>query len=482
MRPDIPKNMDLRIRTAQAKILRARDYIVHVEQCIVEETAELAFFERDPHGWIFRRWRRAFELDSYPVVTASTRLRDYLNHRKNRRSHRAIELEDLESRLMEIEREVLAKVGTMRPGAGRVPWPAPLPPFHGYESVLVTGAAVRRHAQEYEAELMAESAAKNQEQNDDGASPGEGDIRAMQTRALAWDSPNRLVEGRIRLQNGTSFHVTAAGKAEIELLQVAIDADQSGGVVGKTWNLACAILLSGCNWTGWDEWYRRLVSPLGNLVAQPIELLPGMSMEAAKLARNQRYDEVLAMLRRSWLPDNLGNLVTFIAGDPVSPFVLYDFWRSAGFSDKIARNWFLNTQAHTLVFQESMNSYGRETWNAMNHAGLVVQGLEIPLVRAISEFNLSALQPIMADLGMAKCLRISDCHAALLAHPDENGIKERLRPYGYDRLVGVEPPPGLSWQELQSWRQQIRGMAGAITDLFVGSPPVPLDVQKLLLK
>ena len=171
---------------------------------------------------------------------------------------------------------------------------------------------------------------------------------------------------------------------------------------------------------------------------------------------------------------------SFVRGSHAMPSRLFRFWKEQGFSEEIARNWFLKAQPHTWCFMSDQNAFGQETWKAMRHVDLVLEAADIPLERGIGQFGLQPLRSAMEAVGLKPVRVVTECRAALLAHPDPDEVRTALAHHGYLQLHAVEPPPGLTWEEFQSWRMQIRTMGALLIDLYIDN--VPKDERRTLLQ
>lgn len=125
-KPLIPKSLAARIRGAQTRLQSCIQEQIWAEKRIPETEAKLAAFDADPEGWSELNYPTCGGPSSYPVQTHITHAREYLARKIERRPAEAQALEDALQNLQEVEADVLAKVQSMRPTPGRVPWPKPV--------------------------------------------------------------------------------------------------------------------------------------------------------------------------------------------------------------------------------------------------------------------------------------------------------------------------------------------------------------------
>lgn len=130
--PPIPKRLAARIRGAQKKVEEKRGDIMVSEYNVRQDKKRVKEFESDPNGFAARHYGQ-HGVDSYPVQTNIERCRERISYHNRRKNERIGELAELETALMKIEEEILAEVNYMRPTAGRVPWPDPLPTFQKHQ-------------------------------------------------------------------------------------------------------------------------------------------------------------------------------------------------------------------------------------------------------------------------------------------------------------------------------------------------------------
>ncbi|MBM6595346.1 hypothetical protein [Microvirga pudoricolor] len=137
--PPIPKKLAARIRAAQAKVVNARGWIESTEFNALQDEARWNEFVRDPEAFA-RKHYPGHGVDSYPVQTNTSRIREKLDKLPARRERNRRELEEADALLANVEAEVLEEVSRMRPTAGRVLWPPPLEPYETFHARVMAEA------------------------------------------------------------------------------------------------------------------------------------------------------------------------------------------------------------------------------------------------------------------------------------------------------------------------------------------------------
>jgi hypothetical protein len=102
----------------------------------------------------------------------------------------------------------------------------------------------------------------------------------------------------------------------------------------------------------------------------------------------------------------------------------------------------------------------------------------------IAALTYSELKTVMADLDLRPERSTVRCRSSILefSQGQRDRVRKTLDDRGFEEVWVVHSPPDQTWVEFQSWRQQIRGMAEAITDLSWGNLIPAQDRDALLLK
>jgi len=476
--PDLPKNLAKQLIQAQKRVLEVQRRIISAEARIKEEAAELETYALSPRTWVTSVYGPGMAMDAYPPTTRISRLKESYEGRIARRPVRALAYQEALDNLNRLEKKILEEITGIRASTGRVDWPNPLPAFYGYDNVLDVGPDTKALVAALETKALSQALASTQALNDDEAPAGDGSSEALQQRRVSFAS-NSLKSGNLILRNGVSLTVSAWSQECIDNLQSLINEDQSGGVVGNVWDVAVGLVLTGCDWHGYQAWW----TALNNNVRAELDI---SCFETQRVFDRKKHSEtkelssrISSLLFSTYLPEELTSLPSFFHGEVAKPSQVFRFWKEAGFSDKIAANWFLKSQPNAGLFQISCQPYGRETWSALQNSGLVLSGSDIPLAWSLGYFPRSTLADVIKNLGLNPSRRTSECHETLLSFSDPKRVIIALEPHGYENLRAILPPTPLTWTQFQGWRMQIKCMAALICALYFDE--VPHKEKALLL-
>jgi hypothetical protein len=476
--PPIPKRLAKQISHAQARVLDARNRIISAELRIKEESAELDIYAQNPRDWVTKVYGPKMAIDAYPPTTRISRIQEDYKRRIARRPIRALSYHQALEDLDKLEQRILNQLAGMRPSSGRVAWPSPLAPFEGYDSASNICPDTKTQVQLLEAKELGVAQDLKDASSDDGAPFGDGSRDALLQRRQTFAEVS-LKSGILILRNGVSLTVKAWSEDCIEAMQAVINKDQSGGVSGNVWDIAVGLILTGCDWPGYEEWW----ATINTTVRSQLDLSNfriQRSFDADRHAEAKELSNLISScLSSCYLPEELVSLPSFFYGEVAKPSQLFQFWKEAGFSEIIARNWFLKSQPSVGLFRVSDQPYGRETWSAIQNIGLVQSGSDIPLSWSLAHFPRSTLADVIKDLDLTPSRRTSGCREILLSISDPNKAIRALGIYGYEDLRATLPPTQLTWTQFQGWRMQIRCMAALISDLFFNK--VPQSARAVLL-
>ncbi|GEM_PF-5712201 len=143
-RPAIPKRLAARVRAAQAKVLDARGWIEATAFNSLQEEVRWNEYSRDAEAFA-REYYPNHGVNSYPVQTNTSRMREKLDRLPARMERNRRELEEAETNLTKVESEVLQEVTGMRQTSGRGPWPDPLEPYEAFHCRAMARAYHQRN-------------------------------------------------------------------------------------------------------------------------------------------------------------------------------------------------------------------------------------------------------------------------------------------------------------------------------------------------
>ncbi|MEF3134629.1 hypothetical protein OS035_24540 [Rhizobium sp. 268] len=125
-KPDIPKRLAARIRAAQTRLEDCCNSVSGSDFNHRQAADELAEYDANPEAYARKNYGN-HGIDSYPVTTRISRLREKVAYHSTRGDVRKQRIADAVAELEMVEAEVLAEVSGMRPTSGRVPWPKTIP-------------------------------------------------------------------------------------------------------------------------------------------------------------------------------------------------------------------------------------------------------------------------------------------------------------------------------------------------------------------
>ncbi len=143
VRPPIPKRLAARIRAAQTKVLDARGWIEATAFNSLQDEARWNDFARNPEAFA-RKYYPGHSVDSYPVQTSTSRIRERLDKLPARMERNQRDLDAADAELVKVEAEVLEEVGRMRATSGRVSWPPALEPYAQFHARAMAKAEHQR--------------------------------------------------------------------------------------------------------------------------------------------------------------------------------------------------------------------------------------------------------------------------------------------------------------------------------------------------
>lgn len=293
-----------------------------------------------------------------------------------------------------------------------------------------------------------------------------------------------FVEGRVRLSDSVSITISGPFDDAVARLQSVVDVDHSGPTFGHTWKLAWGIVWAGIIWPGWERYHDRLrhdyLTKLGDM-PQYRDAVYGSESQRKK-AMWEYYEQAQGLSRNHYMPEGV-QLPDFVEGPAARPCVLRQTIERAGLSDEVAREWFLKSLSSQRLHRERSYDFTVDAWHILRDRGLVVGSDRIPLNEAVRILSLAEMRSVIKQLGLEapRTLRGSrDVIVAAGARNLETVASALVELCGFANFSMILPPDGIDWLDFQSWRQQIRGMAEAVTDLSIGGVRQEADRAILL--
>ncbi len=276
----------------------------------------------------------------------------------------------------------------------------------------------------------------------------------------------------IRLGNGLIVPMVSTFQDAGEKLQESINEDQNGSVFGNVWNLATAFVLAGIDWPGWISWHAALRKKyIGRLIGQPQYRDAIWSSEAErKKIMWDRFNTSMSLARTGYLPEGVYH-PQFLEGTPAKPSLLRKAAASSDLSNEALTEWFLCSYASQQVSRGANPSFGSSSWQLLRRSGLILSGQDVPIQAILRDMSMSELRRTQEVLGMRaeRSLAMSAARILELALDKERAVRNAIaRATSCRKFSMIQPPAGVPWDDFQSWRQQIKGMARTITDLFSG--------------
>lgn len=275
---------------------------------------------------------------------------------------------------------------------------------------------------------------------------------------------------RIKFANGKTISVTSPFPDGIDLLQDAITQDQSGGVYGATWPLACAFVRSGVNWIGWATYHSKLREAYQQKLGENSEYRYSAwnSEKERKEIMWSRHDTCRSLANFHYIPDDV-MLPNFIEGSPAAPSVMRMTTENKGLSGDVLEGWFLKSFASQQFHLFTSSDHDPLIWHAMKESGLAVSSANIEPEEGLNLLDINSLRGALNCFNLPKARSAAEARRLILA-----GVsRDELQSYLIEKTLvksywKVLPPNGVSWDDFQSWRQQIKGMGEAVSDIFSG--------------
>ena len=277
---------------------------------------------------------------------------------------------------------------------------------------------------------------------------------------------------RINFSKGESIYIDSPFEDAVDLLGQAIESDQSGSTVGRAWELACAFVVSGADWPGWEQYHLKLRSEYQKLLPDGVEHRAGVysTEKDKKDAMWRHHDIAQGMMKNHYIPEGV-MLPSFIEAEPAQPSVMRSFAEDCGLPQEVIKEWYLRSFGGCQITVGANVNYSEDAWHYLVDSPAITFGEDMPPGELAKNLNMTQIRGIMKKLGspMAKTLSQSRMQLQEDIAAGDDRLIDAVRSFSADEnLYMVMPPGSLDWDDFQSWRQQIKGMAEAVTDIYLG--------------
>jgi hypothetical protein len=143
---------------------------------------------------------------------------------------------------------------------------------------------------------------------------------------------------------------------------------------------------------------------------------------------------------------------------------------SRGLSEEFIDVWFLKSFASRQFHLLESPDHDTLAWHAMKGAGLVVSSEFISPYEALRLLEFAELRVMIRCFNLPRARSGSEARRII----SNNVLPGDLRSFlnektAFKNYWKILPPDGIDWDDFQSWRQQIKGMGEAISDIYSGS-------------
>jgi hypothetical protein len=281
---------------------------------------------------------------------------------------------------------------------------------------------------------------------------------------------------RIYLNNNKSIEVASDFFDGVQFLDLRLQEEFSGSAIGDIWPLAEVIVRSGADWIGWLKYYNRLRPGYLLALGDRDEYRYGRwETEKDRKADMWKHCEIAISLRTNgyYVPDEV-QMPQFIEGIPARPSIFRKMADEHNLPMDVLYQYFLRS-FDSCQFADGLNeNYDEFAWSSLRKAGIVSSGDAIPTVSAVGDLTMKEMRAVLRQLGEKSepSLWGNKRKIADLASADEARIRKAISNVrDWENTFMVHPPPGMSWKDFQSVRQQIKGMAVALGDIYCGLHP-----------
>lgn len=255
-----------------------------------------------------------------------------------------------------------------------------------------------------------------------------------------------------------------------------------GPSLGSTWAIARAIVKSGIDWPDWEACHERIVGLYKAALGNDLQFRD-MSFNS-EMEKNQtswdRFNLACSIYKIDYVPEYV-RMPDFFEGPTAR---LSDFRRFAddiGMSFEALDDYYLKSWGSERLFPLNNSSYQDSSLNEMLDLSVVRVGKDIDRKVMINYLSFADLRLILKELKIKPKISLDKCKKQLVDELDSGSkaLESLLLKQRDWRLFGeIIAIPGYDWDDFQSFRQQVKGAAEAMVDVYNGI--VASDLSNLL--
>jgi hypothetical protein len=275
---------------------------------------------------------------------------------------------------------------------------------------------------------------------------------------------------KIKLEYGLNVEVQSCFHDSQLIVLTDLMDNFGGGAYGHVWAIARAIVQSGIDWLDWDIYHMRIMGRYRELLNGASEYRNcsyNSEVEHKKIMWD-RYELACKLYALDYVPEGV-RMPAFVEG---IGYRLSDFRRYAeeiGLSNDALDNYFLRSFDSDRIFLLENSSFEDESKEELIYKGVVRTGKEINRSVMASCLNFVESRTILKELGIKPDKSLGKCRNQVIYALEDNmpSIEVLIMSARDWSLYGeILAIPGYEWDDFQSYRQQIKGAATALVDIY----------------
>lgn len=285
------------------------------------------------------------------------------------------------------------------------------------------------------------------------------------------------------------FHI--ASDCAIRLYACFFDSEQivesdlmpnfRGSPFGNTWSIARAIVQSGIDWSDWETYHERVVDLYKTALGADLQFRDMTFNSEKEKTRTSwsRYDLACSLYEIDYVPEWV-RMPIFFEGR-TSP--LSDFRRFAdevGMSPEALDDYYLKSWSSERLFPLDNSSYQDSSLKELLDISVVRVGKDVDKKVMVSCFSFIELRSILKELKIKPKASLDGCKNQLFDELDSGSScleSILLKQRDWQSFGEITPIPGYDWDDFQSYRQQVKGAAEAMVDIYKGIVSTDLSRQ-----